>query len=154
MRLISIALLIATLLIATMLTLVGCGTDTVDKPTRSATPNSSSATSSSSSPRKPDDPAQYAFHRNVAFTDVTNDLPAGSVDHIDFDIAADPNVVVVVTVTAAHKDGLRFTTTFTGANELKITKEWQPASGGEPKDQHVALFVLPDAVIAGTTVVH
>jgi hypothetical protein len=142
-----------TLLVAAMLTVIGCGTDKVNT-NQSDTPNDLSGGESSSATLAQDDPAQYAFHRKVAFTDVTKDLPDGSVDHIDFNMAADPNVVVVVTVAAPHKDGLHFTTTFTGPSNLRITKDWQPASGGEPKDQHVALFVLPEAVNAGTTVVH
>ena len=115
-----------TLLFAAILTVIGCGTDTVNI-TQSETPNNSSARDSSSATLKQDDPAQCVFHRNVAFTDVTKDLPDGSVDHIDFNMAANPNVVVIVTVTAPHRDGLHFTTTFTGPNDLTITKDWQPA---------------------------
>jgi hypothetical protein len=141
------------LLITTMLAVIGCNTNTTTTPNESLTPNNATVVASPPS-LGPNDPAQYTFHRNVAFTDVTKDLPSGSVDHLDLNMAADPNVIVVVTVTAEHKEGLRFTTTFTGPKDLKITKDWQPASGGERKNTHVALFVLPDAVTAGNTVVH
>ena len=142
------------LLIVTMLALPGCNTKTPTTQSGSVTNNHSSATNKTTSPSTTDDPAKYSFHRNVAFTDVTKDMPSGSVDHIDFDMAAAPNVVVVVTVHTKNRDGLHFTTTFTDANGLQIIKEWQPASGTEPKDEHVGLFVLPDSVNGGTTVIH
>ena len=148
-------LIAKTILITTLVSISGCSPNTTSRPTNS---DQSQGTSPPASPPSPsshtDDPATYSFNRNVAFTDVTKDMPAGSVDHIDFDMAAEPNVVVVVTVSAPHEDGLRFTTTFTGANDLEIAKQWQPASGGEPDNQYVALFVLPAAVDAGSTVVH
>jgi hypothetical protein len=130
--------------------LVGCETETV---TRESTDSSSDNTSSTTPISPATDPAEYEFHRNEALTDVTKDLPDGSVDHIDLDLAAAPNVIVVVTVTAPYHAGMQFITTFAGPNDLSITKEWAPASAGDQDDQHVGLFVLPGAVQTGSTTV-
>ena len=80
-------------------------------------------------------------------------MPDGSVDHIDFNMAADPNVVAVVTVVAPRRDGLSFTTTFTGDDGTSIKKDWAPSSGGDG-DAHVGLFVLPAVVHSGQTLIH
>ena len=68
-------------------------------------------------------------------------------------MAADPNVVVVVTVIAPRRDGLAFATTFTGDDGTSIKKDWAPAQGGDG-DDHVGLFVLPAAVNSGQTVIN
>ena len=130
--------------------IAGCTADTETVVTPPATDGTT--TGNSSTQPSTDDPAEYKFHRNVAFTDVTKTMPAGSVDHIDLNMAAEPIVVVVVTVSATPKDGLRFTTTFTGDNDLRMEKEWGPATGAQD-DEYVGLFVLPAAVNAGSTVV-
>ena len=136
------------LLLAALVALSGCNTATQDA-------QSSSPQSTSAEPKQPtpDDPATYAYHRDVAFTDVTKTMPDGSVDHIDFNMAADQNVVAVVTVVVPRRDGLSFTTTFTGDDGTSIKKDWAPSSGGDG-DDHVGLFVLPAAVNSGQTLIH
>ena len=140
-----------TLLISTLLVFCGCNKRTADN---SEAKSGSATKNTAASAKNSGDPAEYVFHRNVAFTDVTMKMPAGTVDYIDFDMSAKPPVIVVVTVSAEHKPGQRFTTTFTGQNGLTIIKEWQAASGENLKNQHVGLFVLPAAIEAGSTVVH
>ena len=132
---------------------IGCDSNTGTSAVET-TPKNPTSMPASKSANNADDPAKYAFHPGVAFTDITKNMPDGSVDHIDFNMAADPNVVVVVTVSVPHKDGIQFTTTFTGSNDLAITKEWQPAAGDNTDDQYIGLFVLPAAVDAGTTIVN
>ncbi|PHS02862.1 MAG: hypothetical protein COA78_20185 [Blastopirellula sp.] len=135
------------------LVLFGCQTETAIQESTNLESSSVSTETQSSSPSI-NDPAEYEFHRNKAFTDVTKEMPDSSVDHMDLDMATDPNVIVVVTVNVPYKEGIRFTTTFAGSNNLIIEKEWAPAAGGEHDDQHLGLFILPAAVESGTTVVH
>ncbi|MEM6689729.1 MAG: hypothetical protein AAF664_09905 [Planctomycetota bacterium] len=136
------------LLLVALVALNGCDNATQDAQT-------SSIQQTISEPKQPtsDDPATYTYHRDVAFTDVTTTMPDGSVDHIDFNMAADPNVVVVVTVVAPRRNALSFTTTFSGDDGTSIERDWTPAKGGDD-DDHVGLFVLPAAVNSGRTVIH
>ncbi len=144
--------LFGTVILSSVLVCAGCQNDTAR--TESETKTGSSTAAISNSTKTTSDPTHYEFHRNVAFADVTKEMPDGSVDHIDIDMTANPNVIVVVTVTTAYTEGIRFTTTFTGPDGLEIQKEWAPESGGDPDRQYVGLFVLPANVDAGSTQIH
>ena len=147
-------------LLVALVSFFGCNTATQD------TQSSSQETTTSTVPNDPtsDDSVTYAYHRDAVFTDVTKNMPDGSeilpdharncsVDHIDFNIAAAPNVVVVVTVIAPRRESLSFTTTFTGDDGTNIKKDWAPSPGAED-DDHVGLFVLPASVTAGQTAIN
>jgi len=143
-----------------LLASAGCDTRTADPGPGPATSNppvaNPAASKSTSSSHDAIDAAKYEFHRNVAFTDVTKDLPEGSVDYIDMaglaNLSAKPNVIVVVTVTPPQRDSVRFTTTFIGPNELRIKKQWD-ASLTDHDGKCVGLFVLPAEVNSASTIV-
>ncbi len=94
--------------------------------------------------------ARYEFHRNAALSEVKKTLPVGSVDYIDFDMADDPCVLVVVTASAPPEDGLTFTTAFSGSDNRMIEKQWAPSTN-EGDDEHVGIFVLPKSINVGRT---
>jgi len=94
--------------------------------------------------------ARYTFHRDAALSDVRSTLPDGSIDYVDFDMADNPSVLVVVTATAPPRDGLTFTTAFSGKGNLKIQKQWAPATKAGD-DTHVGVFVLPKSINYGRT---
>lgn len=125
------------LILVTLIVLSGC--DTV----RTAPVSSKRSTSN-------DGVARYSFHRDVTLADVTKTLPDGSVDYVDLDMADDPSVLVVVTASATPKDGLTFTTTFTGNNNLAIKKKWSPTTS-RGDDEHVGIFILPKSINDGHT---
>jgi hypothetical protein len=128
-----------------VLIIVGCSSPT--------TLSSNVEQDSSAADAKPlSDPATYTFHRNVRFEDVTRTLPDGSVDHIDFDATVNPSVIVLVKVSVPATEDLAFTTIFTGPDDLKVVKKWEPAADSD-KSEHVALFILPEAITAGFTLI-
>lgn len=129
-----------TFLLVALIVLSGC--DTV----------STTSVSSTGSKRglSADGVARYAFHRNTPLSEVTKELPAGTVDYVDLDMADQPNVLVVVTASARPRDGLTFKTAFFGDDNLKIEKRWTPATR-EGDDEHVGIFVLPSSIEMGRT---
>lgn len=128
------------LILVALITLSGCDTVTT-------TPT---ASSSSKQRMSSDGVARYDFHRNAKISDVTKMLPDGSVDYVDIDMADNPSVLVVVTASAPPRDGLTFTTAFSGKDNLVIEKKWAPAtSAGD--DEHVGIFVLPKSINGGRT---
>ena len=94
--------------------------------------------------------AKYAFHRNAALAEVKKSLPDGSIDYIDFDMADNPNVLVVVTASAPPSDGLTFTTAFSGNGKF-IEKKWAPTTNSGDHE-HVGIFVLPQSISSGRTI--
>jgi len=90
------------LILVALIALSGCDTT----PTKTATSNRSKKGISNGGI------ARYAFHRNAGISDVKKTLPDGSIDYVDFDMADNPSVLVVVTASAPPSDGLTFTTAF------------------------------------------
>ena len=146
-------------MLVALLACAGCGRGTVETRAAAKSPPVANAAPSegNSSLEEGADAVEYKFHRNVAFTDVTKDLPDNSVDEIGIhmvDIAAKTNVVVVVTVTAPHKEGIRFTTTFKGPKEPGIKKQWSsPTSATDHDGKYVGIFVLPGHIDSASTIV-
>jgi len=128
------------LILVALIALSGCDTT----PTKTATSNRSKKGISNGGI------ARYAFHRNAGISDVKKTLPDGSIDYVDFDMADNPSVLVVVTASAPPSDGLTFTTAFSGEGNLMIKKNWSPTTNAGDHE-HVGIFVLPKSITNGRT---
>ena len=140
-------ILLAVITIVGLSTLSGCNVG------NSESQPSSSNTMSESGDGGAKDVATYVFHKGKSFAEVSKTIPDGSIDYLDMNTLISPSVIVIVTATAPTREGLRFTTTFTGDDGIQIEKNWEPSQGVEG-DKHVGLFVLPAGVDAGHTTVH